>query len=475
MTPTKKGALFRRLTADREPYHEFRRRAVAAAAKQSESLHAGITLDLCEWLDGADEGIEELGVQSAHDLKSESKGIVRVIFAPRDIPTPGAEALLELFETCGIPSAFVDESLRDVSQSFAAREDADGTTWIWFHLLCKTLAIVENKIVPDQDPVEVEGKQPKSRQSAQAQSQANFSWIKPGIVLKIRKQSDTPPTPVRTSTSDSDTTLAATSTPARVELICFGAPSTLRDRILALTKTTPCQALLDDPYMLLELVFEEMYKILDWTTWAASDTFGPLETQTLGIASRVGKATEELPKDLFTGLHNLAKHAIYLRENCEAALATLDDLYSHYVVVMGANPGTLQRQTREALKYRQTLFESTQRRLASLNARISNIIELSFNIVTQGDSKLMQSENQSMKTIAVMTLWFMPLGTVASIFGSQFMKLQDEWPYHITVSQDFWLMWDGVEVKKGEHGYMGWKTLPQTLRRVKARKGVSDV
>ena len=378
-------------------------------------------------------------------------------FAPRDVPTPGAESLLELFETCSIPSAFVDESLRGVSQSFAAREDADGTTWIWFHLLCKTLAVVENKIVPDNGPAEVESKQAKCSQSAPAQSQANFSWIKPGIVLKIRKQSDTPPTPVRTSTSDSDTTLAPTSTQARVELICFGAPSTLRDRIRALTKTTPCQALLDDPHMLLELVFEEMYKILDWTTWAVSDTFGPLETvslvlirfdvvlivcqQTLGIASRVGKATEELPKDLFTGLHNLAKHAIYLRENCEAALATLDNLYSHYIVVMGANPCTLQRQTREALKYRQTLFESTQRRLGSLNARISNIIELAFNIVTQGDSKLMQSENQSMKTIAVMTLLFMPLGTVASIFGSQFMKLQEEWPHHITVSQDFWLMW----------------------------------
>lgn len=202
-------------------------------------------------------------------------------FAPRDIPTPGAEALLELFEICGIPGAFVDESLRDVSQSFAAREDADGTTWIWFHLLCKTLAIVENKIVPDQDPVEIEGKQAKSRQSVQAQSQANFSWIKPGIVLKIRKQSDTPPMPARTSTSDSDTTLTATSMQAKVELICFGVPSTLRDRIRALTKTTSCEALLDDPHMLLELVFEEMYKILDWTTWAVSDTFGPLETVSL--------------------------------------------------------------------------------------------------------------------------------------------------------------------------------------------------
>ncbi|KAI4620770.1 uncharacterized protein J4E87_007098 [Alternaria ethzedia] len=414
-------------------------RAVAAAAKQPET--AGITLDLCEWLHDADKGIEQLGLKSVPDLESENKGMVRVIIAPRDTPTPGADALVELFNSCGIPSAFVDESLRDVSQSFAAREDADGTTWIWFHLLCKTLAVIDNKIAPGPGFVEAEGKEAKSRQAARAQSQANFSWIKTGIVLKIRKQSDDPPPPVRTSSSDSDKTLAPTPTKAAVELICFGAPSTLRDRIRALTKTTSCEALLEDPHMLLDLVFEEMYKLLDWTAWAVSDTFGPLETQTLGIASRVGKATEELPKDLFTGLHNLAKHAIYLHENCEAALATLNDLYTHHTALMGTDPNTLQRQTKEALKYRQTLFESTQRRLTSLNARISNIIGLSFNIVTQGDSKLMQSENQSMKTIAVMTLWFMPLGTVASIFGSQFMKLQDEWPHHITVSQDFWLMW----------------------------------
>jgi hypothetical protein len=53
----------------------------------------------------------------------------------------------------------------------------------------------------------------------------------------------------------------------------------------------------------------------------------------------------------------------------------------------------------------------------------------------------MQSENESIKTIAVMTLVFVPLGTVASIFGSQFMKLQDETPYHLTILQDFWLLW----------------------------------
>lgn len=153
------------------------------------------------------------------------------------------------------------------------------------------------------------------------------------------------------------------------------------------------------------------------------------------------KATQGALEGHFTGLHNLAKHNIYLRENCEAALATLNGLSSHHETVIGKSPSHHQKFTQQALKYRKTLFESTQRRLTTLDARISNIIQLSFNTVTQGDSKVMHSESLSMKTIAVTTLLFLPLSTVASIFGSQFIKLQDDLPNHITVSQDFWLMW----------------------------------
>jgi Mg2+ and Co2+ transporter CorA len=158
--------------------------------------------------------------------------------------------------------------------------------------------------------------------------------------------------------------------------------------------------------------------------------------------------------------------------------------------VIGNIPTQPQVFTQQALEYRRTLFQSTQRRLASLDKRMSNIIQLSFHLVTQGDSRMMQSENQSMKTIAIMTLIFMPLGTVASIFGTQFMQLQEEAPHHITVSQDFWLMWiiaapltilviviwrvwyrdakgrlvDDIPPRsKDEHGYMGWKELRQTM------------
>ena len=50
---------------------------MAAAAMQPDA--AGITLDLCEWLDEADEGIETLGLKSVPDLGSANKGMVRVM------------------------------------------------------------------------------------------------------------------------------------------------------------------------------------------------------------------------------------------------------------------------------------------------------------------------------------------------------------------------------------------------------------
>jgi Mg2+ and Co2+ transporter CorA len=95
----------------------------------------------------------------------------------------------------------------------------------------------------------------------------------------------------------------------------------------------------------------------------------------------------------------------------------------------------------------------------------------------------MQSESQSMKTIAIMTLFFMPLGTVAGVFGTEFIKIKDGPGHHIMVSQDFWLLWliavpltivviviwrvwytDARgrlvdEIPRGAERYMGWNTL----------------
>ncbi|KAF1844803.1 uncharacterized protein K460DRAFT_285040 [Cucurbitaria berberidis CBS 394.84] len=481
---------FRSLTADLRPLQEFEARIPRVFTKERDGGNSNIPLHVFKWSEGTPNGTEISGLKSVEELETQCQGTIRVIFAPQDVPAPATgDGLVELFKKCNIPSAFVEEGLQGVSQSFAAHRDVDGTVFVWFHFLCKDIAVSNNRIVHLKTREDMENNDDKSRLEAQEQSQANFTWLKPGFVLKMRDQRGSSPMPNRTMTSSSDSTLAAPSTKALVELLCFGAPITLRDRFQELKTVATCDDLLQDPYVLLEIVFGEMYKVIDRTGWAVSDIFGAIETQTLGMASKPGKATKELLNDHFTGLHNLAKHTIFLRENCESALATLDGLKEHHKGVVGDLSSPSQELTRQALKYRKTLYQSTQRRLTSLDARMANIIQLSFHIVTQGDSRLMQSENQSMKTIAVMTLLFMPLSTVATIFGTQFMKVQDEAPFHITVSQDFWLLWliavplTGIvmivwrvwymdargrlvdDIPQGKPGFMGWKTLKQTLRR----------
>ncbi|KAJ4357070.1 hypothetical protein N0V95_002808 [Ascochyta clinopodiicola] len=328
-------AAFRSLTADRQPLQNFEWEA--SRGQSSKSLDAKsrlsdvkLPLHLFEWSQGSQDGLEVSDISSVSELEAREPATVRVIFAPRDVPVPETvDGLLRLFDQFGIPSAFVAESMQNISQSFAAQKDIDGTTYVWFHFLCKTVSVAEGRIVHQQAVTEDSDEAGQLRTRTQNLSQADFNWLKPGFVLKVRKQQCPPAPPSRTRTSSSDATMATASSEPKVELFCFGAPATLGDRFKRLKDIAICDNLMQDPY----------------------------------------------------------------------------------------------------------------RRLASLDKRMANIIQLSFHLVTQGDSRTMQSENQSMKTIAVMTLIFMPLSTVAGIFGTQFIRLDEDAPFRIHVSQDFWLLW----------------------------------
>lgn len=120
------------------------------------------------------------------------------------------------------------------------------------------------------------------RFGAQRQSQADFNWLKSGFVLKVRKQQGMPRLPNRTRTSSSDATMAPALVEPSVELFCFGAPASLGDRFRRLAGVAICDDFVQDPYVLLEVVLEEMYKVLDRTGWDISHVFGEIETVSAG-------------------------------------------------------------------------------------------------------------------------------------------------------------------------------------------------
>lgn len=200
-------------------------------------------------------------------------------FAPRDIPVrETAAGMLRLFEHYKIPSGFLLESSQNVSQSFAAQKDIDGTTYVWFHFLCKTVSVRGNRIFHQRGATENNIGLNSRLINAQRQSQADFSWLKPGFVLKVKGQPGLPRMPSRTRTSSSDMTMASAPVESSVELFCFGAPESLGDRFRRLASVAICDDIVQDPYVLLEVVLEEMYKVLDSTGWDISRIFGDIET-----------------------------------------------------------------------------------------------------------------------------------------------------------------------------------------------------
>jgi len=74
------------------------------------------------------------------------------------------------------------------------------------------------------------------------------------------------------------------------------------------------------------------------------------------------------------GLHNVAKHCIYLKEAFDAILLTIEDLFQQHLEIF---PQTQERQsTSSMLKYKMGLFHAVNLRLASLDKRVANILSL---------------------------------------------------------------------------------------------------
>jgi hypothetical protein len=192
--------------------------------------------------------------------------------------------MCELFDRQKIPSAFIAESLRNVSQSFSVQRDKDMTI-VFFHLLVKTVAISEGEIVLEL-PQEATDRTGGAHTIPQRQSQANFTWMKSGFVLKINEAAR-PPLPKRTTTSSSESTLVPKSLEPEVSMFCFGAPVTLRDRFQKLMNVASCKNILSDPYILLEVVLSDMYEVMDQTGWAIADIFGKIETVSTAIRAYV--------------------------------------------------------------------------------------------------------------------------------------------------------------------------------------------
>ncbi|CAM1509922.1 Fc.00g002570.m01.CDS01 [Cosmosporella sp. VM-42] len=346
------------------------------------------------------------------------KAKLRIVFAPLDLPRRDAlPQTIEMFQILGVPSEFTTERLQSVSHSFGRNTDRNGSS-TWFHFLCKNIDIRQDG---DSAP-EVDNRAAKMRYHVSTLPQADYSWHRAGFFLRVE--------------SDGSATL-----------VCFGASSKVRQRIAEFVNAKVWEHVAIDPYILFDLLLDGLYLEVDETVWRMNTVFGPLEHMILQFSTAKGtrKMSSKIP---FAAMHNCAKHIIHIAEALESCLmlveSTIENIGNHEHLARMPSQEPILKQLRESLKYRRSLFRSSQLRLNSLQKRIDNAITLSFNLVTQQDSMVMIQDSNSMKVIAAITMVFLPTTGVATIIGSQLFLSEvhkDQKTWDVKTTPLFWTMW----------------------------------
>jgi hypothetical protein len=137
-------------------------------------------------------------------------------------------------------------------------------------------------------------------------------------------------------------------------------------------------------------------------------------------------------------------------EAAEASIIMLEAMIAR--LLRSTSPSDLTLDAADALDYRKRSFQSTLLRLHSLEKRMSNVIQLSFNLVTQADSGVMKADSavlktdsRAMKFIAFLTLVFLPATGVASVFSTPFFDVDWESPgsndRSLRTAKSFWIFW----------------------------------
>ncbi|KAF7507906.1 hypothetical protein GJ744_009940 [Endocarpon pusillum] len=365
-----------------------------------------VAVDILEWPRDSSEPSDLLWKSITVDqLPSLRLASLRIILAPLDEPNARTlKVLTSLYRQFNVPPCFLTERTQGVTHSFGVREDDSASYSSWFHYLFKNVHVqrdgddVPRIVSPLSNPL----------------SQSDLSWNKAGFFLHQSGPG------------------------GLVTLICFGPGKPLVRRLERLVSHAKWRDAVVDPYSLFVVVLNELFLQMDGLVWGLSSVFGAMEYNALHDLS----STPD-----FVGLHNVAKHIVYMKEGIDAALAThqsmLQNHEQRYQIKSSKTPEPIPKATHSALQHQGELFRSISIRLTSLDRRMQNIINLSFNLVTQQDSRIMKNDNSSMKTIAGVTLLFLPVTTIATVFSTPFFSLPDDGSatprFH--VAPWFWVFW----------------------------------
>ncbi|KAG8627898.1 hypothetical protein KVT40_003771 [Elsinoe batatas] len=183
-----------------------------------------------------------------------------------------------------------------------------------------------------------------------------------------------------------------------------------------------------NPFMLPCLITHECFMASDYRiVELASTLFGAVDTID---ESRQGPFDREVFKDLTFKLHRVSQDADFLVSSVEIGIMMMDAMTQTQsrIAIFSKRHRKLAHQG-DALAFLRRALLSRQRWLYNAKSKKDTAMNLVYNIVSQQDTEAnmaiardTKNDSSSMKTIAVLTMVFLPASTMASFFGMCFFE-----------------------------------------------------
>lgn len=265
----------------------------------------GVPLIEClQWSDTQHEKHSFATVQEFIDAEAASQYALRVAFLPI-APVKGdsneAEEFRALFKHYSVPSAVPAERMRNVGFSFGTlRNRHDKSETAWFHFLCRKVDILEGKI---QDL----GYLRHGTDNGQKADPSKM-WTMCDFILHVKPGS------------------ANNSERKIVTLLCFGAPEDIPNRFATIRDQAAWKDVLAEPYLLFDIIFDELHGVFDNAVWELSKAVNPEEKMALERADGDGKHESSLS---FQNLHNIQKYCTSVAYQLKCALTIYQKQHLH--------------------------------------------------------------------------------------------------------------------------------------------------
>ncbi|KGO36417.1 Amino acid/polyamine transporter I [Penicillium expansum] len=222
-------------------------------------------------------------------------------------------------------------------------------------------------------------------------------------------------------------------------ILAFDLDPPIKDRFLIAAMKSD-ESWLNDPFWVYPCLVEQIALIQEPSVWGIRDHVRLMETD--------GKP-EGRPQPNYRRLHDIARHAIHVNETLDVALQNLEHILVQHESYTNSNPDNASpasEDIRLRLRSWQSFIENLRSRSISNEKRLQNEIQLAFNTVAQHDASVTleigratQLDSATMKTIAFVTLTFLPPTFICAIFSMSFFNFGGDNGW--TMSSKFWIYW----------------------------------